>query len=156
MVRSQRSSNARRSVVSGLEFLWYISCFEERSSVNYGWSSEHCHAVDDGFGGFGGISKFNRDFMEAIDTSSIAERVYALPQLIPHPIEEPIPESVVYDRKQWEVGWPSKLGRLVDPNVPKELVEAITYVLCGGSSRQRYNLVNVSMSRISGQGSPNG
>ena len=50
----------------------------------------------DGFGGFGGI---NRDFMQALDASSIAERVYALPQLIPHPIEEPIPESMVYDRK---------------------------------------------------------
>jgi len=53
--------------------------------------------LTDGFGGFGGISKFSRDFMQALDASSIAERVYALPQLIPHPIEEPIPESVVYD-----------------------------------------------------------
>jgi phosphatidyl-myo-inositol dimannoside synthase len=55
--------------------------------------------LTDGFGGFGGISKFNRDFMQALDASSIAERVYALPQLIPHPIKEPIPVSVVYDRK---------------------------------------------------------
>jgi phosphatidylinositol alpha-1,6-mannosyltransferase len=55
--------------------------------------------LTDGFGGFGGISKFNRDFMQALDASSIAERVYAIPQLIPYPIEEPIPESVVYDRK---------------------------------------------------------
>jgi hypothetical protein len=36
--------------------------------------------------------------MQALDVSS-AERVSALSQLIPHPIEEPIPESVVYDRK---------------------------------------------------------
>ena len=53
----------------------------------------------DGFAGFGCIAKFNRDFMQALDASSIAERVYALPQLISHPIEGPIPESVVYDRK---------------------------------------------------------
>jgi hypothetical protein len=33
--------------------------------------------------------------MQALDASSIAERVYALPQLIPHAIEAPIPESVV-------------------------------------------------------------
>ena len=39
--------------------------------------------------------------MQALDASSIAERVYALPQLMPHPIEEPIPEPVVYDRKAW-------------------------------------------------------
>jgi hypothetical protein len=55
--------------------------------------------LTDGIGGFGGISKFNRDFMQALDASSIAERVYALPQLIPHPIDETTPESVVYDRK---------------------------------------------------------
>jgi phosphatidylinositol alpha-1,6-mannosyltransferase len=55
--------------------------------------------LTDGFGGFGGIAKFNRDFMQALDASSIAERVYALPQLIPQPIKEPIPVSVVYDRK---------------------------------------------------------
>jgi phosphatidyl-myo-inositol dimannoside synthase len=36
--------------------------------------------------------------MQALDASSIAGRVYPLPQLIPHPIEEPIPE---YDRKAW-------------------------------------------------------
>jgi hypothetical protein len=53
----------------------------------------------DGFGGFGGTAKFNRDFMQALDASSIAERVCPLPQLISHPIEGPIPESVVYDRK---------------------------------------------------------
>jgi hypothetical protein len=54
--------------------------------------------LTDGFGGFGGMAKFNRDFMQALDAPS-AERVYALPQPIPHPIEEPIPESMVYDRK---------------------------------------------------------
>jgi len=52
--------------------------------------------LTDGFGGFGGIMKFNRDFIQALDASSIAERVYALPQLISHRIEEPM--SVIYDR----------------------------------------------------------
>jgi hypothetical protein len=51
----------------------------------------------DGFGGFGGMAKCNRDFMQALDASSIAEKVYALPQIISHRIEEPM--SVVYDRK---------------------------------------------------------
>jgi phosphatidyl-myo-inositol dimannoside synthase len=34
-----------------------------------------------------------------------------------------------------------QLGCLVDPNVPEELVEAITSGLCDGSSRQRNNLL---------------
>src|SRR4051794_10053634 len=55
--------------------------------------------LTDGFGGFGGISKFNRDFIQAVDASCVAERLYAFPRLILQPIEEPIPESVVYDRK---------------------------------------------------------
>jgi hypothetical protein len=55
--------------------------------------------LTDGFGGFGGIAKFNRDFMQALDASPVVARVYALPRLIPDSIEEPIPESVVYDRK---------------------------------------------------------
>jgi hypothetical protein len=44
--------------------------------------------------------------MQALDPSS-AERVYALPQLIPQPIEGPIPESIVYDRKAAGVSLPS-------------------------------------------------
>jgi phosphatidylinositol alpha-1,6-mannosyltransferase len=55
--------------------------------------------LTDGFGSLGGISKFNRDFLQALDASTITERVYALPRLIPDPIDELIPESVVYDRK---------------------------------------------------------
>jgi phosphatidylinositol alpha-1,6-mannosyltransferase len=55
--------------------------------------------LTDGFGGFGGIAKFNRDFTQALDASSVVARVYAFPRLIPHPIEELIPEAVVYDRK---------------------------------------------------------
>jgi phosphatidyl-myo-inositol dimannoside synthase len=55
--------------------------------------------LTDGFGSLGGIPKFNRDFMQALDASTISEKVYALPRLIPDPIDEPVPASVVYDRK---------------------------------------------------------
>lgn len=55
--------------------------------------------LSDGFGGFGGISKFNRDFLQALDASPTVNRVQALPRIISDPIEETMPESVVYDRK---------------------------------------------------------
>ena len=55
--------------------------------------------LTDGFGGLGGIAKFNRDFLQALDGCGLVERVHALPRKIPSPIEEPIPEMVVYDRK---------------------------------------------------------
>ena len=55
--------------------------------------------LTDGFGGVGGIAKFNRDFLQALDSSDAVERVHAKPRLIPEPIEEVIPEAVVYDRK---------------------------------------------------------
>ena len=55
--------------------------------------------LTDGFGGVGGIQKFNRDFLQALDSCALVERVHAKPRLIPAPIEEAIPESVVYDRR---------------------------------------------------------
>ena len=55
--------------------------------------------LTDGFGGLGGIAKFNRDFLQALDGCGLVERVQALPRKIPNPIDEPIPEIVVYDRK---------------------------------------------------------
>ncbi len=54
--------------------------------------------LTDGFGGLGGIAKFNRDFLQALDGCALVKRVRVLPRLIPERIEEPIPESVVYDR----------------------------------------------------------
>jgi glycosyltransferase involved in cell wall biosynthesis len=54
--------------------------------------------VTDAFGGFGGISKFNRDLIAAIDASAATERVWVLPRVIPEPIKGPLPEFVVYDR----------------------------------------------------------
>jgi phosphatidyl-myo-inositol dimannoside synthase len=55
--------------------------------------------LTDGFGAVGGIAKFNRDFLQALDGCALVERVHALPRLIPEPIEETIPETVVYDRR---------------------------------------------------------
>ncbi len=55
--------------------------------------------LTDGFGGLGGIAKFNRDFLRALDACALVQRVHALPRLVPQPIEEAIPEAVVYDRK---------------------------------------------------------
>ncbi len=55
--------------------------------------------LSDGFGGFGGIAKFNRDFLAALDSCDVVGRVHALPRLIPGPIDEAIPEAIVYDRE---------------------------------------------------------
>jgi glycosyltransferase involved in cell wall biosynthesis len=56
--------------------------------------------LTDGFGGVGGIAKFNRDFLQALDASPFVQRVQALPRLIPEPINKQIiPEAVVYDRR---------------------------------------------------------
>jgi phosphatidyl-myo-inositol dimannoside synthase len=55
--------------------------------------------LTDGFGGVGGIAKFNRDFLGALDGCAAVERVHALPRLIPEPVCGAIPEAVVYERK---------------------------------------------------------
>jgi glycosyltransferase involved in cell wall biosynthesis len=55
--------------------------------------------LTDGFGGFGGISRFNRNFLGALNICPLVERVHALPRVISEPIAEPIPEVVVYDRR---------------------------------------------------------
>jgi glycosyltransferase involved in cell wall biosynthesis len=67
--------------------------------------------LSDGFGGFGGIAKFNRDFLTALDSCDVVERVHALPRLIPGPIDEPIPEAIVYDREA-AAGKLAFIGRL--------------------------------------------
>jgi phosphatidyl-myo-inositol dimannoside synthase len=55
--------------------------------------------LTDAFGGFGGISQFNRDFLSALNCCSLVERVHVLPRLITAPIEEAIPEAVIFNRK---------------------------------------------------------
>jgi phosphatidyl-myo-inositol dimannoside synthase len=53
--------------------------------------------LSDGYGGFGGIAKFNRDFLKALDACPSVERVHALPRLIKTELDR-LPECVVYDR----------------------------------------------------------
>src|SRR5262245_33483625 len=55
--------------------------------------------LTDAFGSLGGISQFNRDFLAALNACSSVERVHALPRLITEPIEEVIPEAVIFNRK---------------------------------------------------------
>jgi glycosyltransferase involved in cell wall biosynthesis len=55
--------------------------------------------VTDAFGSFGGISQFNRDFLAALNACPSVERVHVLPRLITEPIEEVIPEAVIFNRK---------------------------------------------------------
>lgn len=54
--------------------------------------------LTDAFGGFGGIAKFNRDFLKGLDASPLVKRVFVWPRLIPEPIDEPLPTSIVYER----------------------------------------------------------
>lgn len=55
--------------------------------------------LSDAFGGFGGIAKFNRDFLSALSVSSHIESVHVLPRSIPEWIGTEIPKAIVYDRK---------------------------------------------------------
>src|SRR5262249_16116554 len=73
------------------------SRFGTRLKIN--WLMRVQMLLTDGFGGFGGISRFNRDFLNALNVCPLVERVYALPRVISDPIEEPIPEAVVYERR---------------------------------------------------------
>ena len=54
--------------------------------------------ASDAFGSFGGIAKFNRDFLGALGGCAVVERVHVLPRLIRGPVTEEIPEFVIYDR----------------------------------------------------------
>jgi phosphatidyl-myo-inositol dimannoside synthase len=54
--------------------------------------------TDPPYGGFGGISKFNQDFLRALASHPSVERVHAIPR-IDFPIsDQRLPECVVYDR----------------------------------------------------------
>lgn len=53
--------------------------------------------LSDAYGGFGGIAKFNRDFLKALDACPSVERVHALPRLIETELVR-LPECIVYDR----------------------------------------------------------
>jgi phosphatidyl-myo-inositol dimannoside synthase len=55
--------------------------------------------LTDAFGSFGGISQFNRDFLAALNACFSVERVHVLPRLISEPIEQVIPEAIIFNRK---------------------------------------------------------
>ena len=54
--------------------------------------------ASDAFGGFGGIAKFNRDFVYALDSSSLVEAVLVLPRVISEEVSA-VPDSVILDRQ---------------------------------------------------------
>lgn len=53
--------------------------------------------LHDAYGGYGGIAKFNRDFLAALDAHPAVERVVAVPRVMPLPPEH-APAKVVFDR----------------------------------------------------------
>jgi phosphatidylinositol alpha-1,6-mannosyltransferase len=54
--------------------------------------------LSDGFGGFGGISQFNKDFLTAVDRSGLVTRTLVFPRLIRQRLDQELPETVVYFR----------------------------------------------------------
>jgi phosphatidylinositol alpha-1,6-mannosyltransferase len=54
--------------------------------------------LSDGFGGFGGISQFNKDFLSAVDESGVVTRTLVFPRLIRQRVDQELPETVVYFR----------------------------------------------------------
>jgi glycosyltransferase involved in cell wall biosynthesis len=84
--------------------------------------------LTDGFGGVGGIAKFNRDFLQALDACDLVERVQALPRLIPEPIKKrAIPEGVIYDRRA--AGGKAAFMRRVGAHLCR--ASRLDLVLCG-------------------------
>ncbi len=55
--------------------------------------------LTDAFGSIGGIAKFNRDFLSALDACPLVESVLALPRTASDDVEHIVPETIVYDRK---------------------------------------------------------
>lgn len=51
--------------------------------------------VTDAHGGFGGISQYNRDALEAMCSYDTVGEVHVLPRLVPHPLGK-LPEKLVY------------------------------------------------------------
>ena len=51
--------------------------------------------LSDAFGGFGGIAKFNRDFLTALCANPIIERVVAVPRVASQE-SEPLPPKLTY------------------------------------------------------------
>lgn len=53
--------------------------------------------VTDAYGGFGGISRFNRDFLGALGSLSSIHQITVLPRVMSGPIEESMPATIDFD-----------------------------------------------------------
>src|SRR5947209_2543843 len=62
-------------------------------------ADSNCNIVvllTDGFGGFGGIAKFNRDLLCALAACPGVDGVHAIPRLIPEKTQ-PVPSKILHD-----------------------------------------------------------
>ncbi|MBI2716567.1 MAG: glycosyltransferase family 4 protein [Rhizobiales bacterium] len=98
-----------------------LPCIEVRNSFSIAM------LLTDGFGGFGGISVFNRNFLRALDQSAYVERIYALPRVFVGDAGERIPEAVIYQRKA-AVGKIAFLKSLIILALSRRRVDV---VICG-------------------------
>jgi phosphatidylinositol alpha-1,6-mannosyltransferase len=55
--------------------------------------------LTDAYGGYGGISQYNRDFLSALNASPDVKRVYVWPRIYKDDPSHPIPELVVLERE---------------------------------------------------------
>ena len=55
--------------------------------------------VTDAFGGHGGISRFNRDFLVALSSHPDCGAVVSYPRLLPYPIHETLPNQLRFDTR---------------------------------------------------------
>jgi glycosyltransferase involved in cell wall biosynthesis len=83
--------------------------------------------LSDGFGGFGGIAKFNRDFLTALSKSPLVAHLRALPRTMPEPVEADMPVALVYERTAGAGNWVYAL-RLLACVIRRERIDI---VLCG-------------------------
>jgi glycosyltransferase involved in cell wall biosynthesis len=79
----------------------------------------------DAFGSFGGIAKFNRDFLGSTCAHPNVTRVVCIPRLMPHPAE-PMPAKLEYDVR----GLNSK-PRFIITVLRRALHDPIDVVVCG-------------------------
>jgi len=52
--------------------------------------------LTDAYGGHGGISRFNRDFLVALSVADACREVVAFPRLVPYSIDEEIPSKIAF------------------------------------------------------------
>lgn len=52
--------------------------------------------LTDAYGGHGGISRFNRDFLSALSQVDKCFEIVVFPRLVPNPVDEDIPSNIVY------------------------------------------------------------